>query len=287
MQNGNAAGPPNLSFAPILTTPTRSRARRALHILAYAGAALIVLVLAYVLLAANPEPMFKYRTTYQNYEVWSDRPIPAGINNVLDDATRRLRTSVIHDSRTPVRIFFCNSPWRLWFYSGRFSTRLGGTAGGIVVENVIMRASDITANRIHSPGSGPIADADQRPLSYFIAHEVTHSDEARRFGRLMMLRYPQWLTEGYADYVGKGGDFDFDANHRQFIAGDGALDFSRSGLYREFHLKTAYMLDKKGMTLEQVFADPPSDAQLETWLREPQSVGPIQNSTTRVRTKSM
>ncbi|WP_093558045.1 hypothetical protein [Pseudoduganella namucuonensis] len=251
----------------MLTSQTRG-ARRALQLFKCTFAALLLLLLAYLFLAANPEPMFKFRTTYQNYHVWSDRPIPAGITGVLDDATRRWRTSTLYDSRTRVNIFFCYEPWRLWFYGGRFDASMGGAAAGIVVENVFIRASDIAANRIYSPGPGPIADADQRPLSYFIAHEVTHSDVARRFGRLMMLRYPMWLVEGYADYVGKGGDFDFDLNHKLFMEGDRAMNFGSSGLYREFHLKTAYLLDKQRKTLSQVFSDPPGDAQVETWLRE-------------------
>jgi hypothetical protein len=97
--------------------------------------------------------------------------------------------------------------------------------------------------------------------------EITHADESRRFGRTMILRYPEWLLEGYADYVGKGGDFDFDANRRQFIAGARELDRARSGLYRGYHLRVAYLLDKKGWTLEQVFDRPPGDGELDAWLR--------------------
>lgn len=261
----------------MLAKQARSGARRVLQLFKYTFAALLLVLLAYVLLALNPAPMFRYQSTYQNYHVWSDRPIPAGITGVLDDVTRRWRTSALYDSRTGVNIFFCNEPWRMWLYDGRFDASIGGSGGGIVVENVFIRASDIAANRIHSPGPRPIADAEHRPLSYFIAHEVTHSDVTRRFGRLSGWRYPMWLFEGYADYVGKGGQFDFDQNHRQFMEGDRALKFARSGLYREFHLKTAYLLDKKRKTLFQVFADPPSDAQLETWLREYQPAPEFEN----------
>jgi hypothetical protein len=246
-----------------LSTPPRLPLRNLKRL----GAGLSLLALAYTVVAANPEPAFRYRTTYQNYEVWSDRPIDQGIGAVLDDATRRWKTSALYDSRTRARIFFCHAPWRLWLYGGRFDAGMGANAAGIVVEDVFIRSSDIAANRILPPGGGAIADARHRPLSYYIAHEVTHSDVARRFGRLMALRYPQWLVEGYADYVGKGGDFDFNENHRRFLAGDPALKFAGSGLYREFHLKTAYLLDKEDRSLDQVFADPPSDAQLEGWLR--------------------
>ena len=229
--------------------------------------AVLALLVMYAVLAALPKPMFAYRAVYQNYHVWSDRPIPAEITGVLDDVTRRLRSSVLHDRKRPVEIFFCNEPWRLWLYGRRFSTQLGGAADVWFTRQVFIRASSIDENRIHSPGRGPIADAAQRPLSYFIAHEITHGDVSRSFGRTVMLRYPEWLLEGYADYVGKGGDFDFDANRALFLAGAREMDRGRSGLYRGFHLKVAYLLDKKGWTLQQVFDHAPPEAELDARLR--------------------
>ncbi|RLM49245.1 hypothetical protein DVK02_17885, partial [Halobellus sp. Atlit-31R] len=82
----------------------------------------------YLLVAAFPKPLFAYRSVYQNYHVWSDRPIPNEIADVLDDVTRRLRTSSLHDRETPVEIFFCNESWRLWLYSHAFNARMGGVA---------------------------------------------------------------------------------------------------------------------------------------------------------------
>lgn len=240
---------------------------RAFTLLTSCVAGLLVLALAYVLAASFPKPMFGYRVDYQNYRVWSDQPIPDEISHVLDDVTRRLRTSTVHDRSTPVEIFFCNEPWRLGFFGRSFSTQMGGAADTWLTRQVFIRASDIASNRIHTPTGRPLADAAQRPLSYYIAHEITHSDTSRRFGRTIMLRYPQWLVEGYADYVGKGGDFDFEENRALFAAGAAALDHDRSGLYREFHLKVAYLLDKKGWTLEQVFANPPDEKELDTRLR--------------------
>ena len=232
-------------------------------------AGLLALLAAYVLATTFPKPMFEYRSSYQNYRVWSDRPIPDEITAVLDDVTRRLRSSSLHDRDRPVEIFFCNESWRLWFYGRAFHARMGGATDVWVTRQVFIRASDIAANRIHSPTARPIADAEQRPLSYFIAHEITHADVSRRFGRTVMLRYPQWLLEGYADYVGKAGDFDFEENRALFAAGKSALDHGRSGLYREFHLKVAYLLDKKGWTLEQVSENPPSEEELDARLRAP------------------
>lgn len=246
---------------------TRPRARRVFTLLKTGLAALIAFVLLYGLAASFPKPLFKYRAVYQNYHVWSDRPIPAEITDVLDDTTRRWRTSILYNRDTPVELFFCNEPWRLWLYGRSFSTKLGGAADVWFTRQVFIRASNIAENRIHSPGRGQIADAAQRPLSYFIAHEIAHSDVSRKFGRTIMLRYPRWLLDGYSDYVGKGGDFDFEANRALYLAGAPELDYRRSGLYRGFHLKVAYLLDKKGWTLEQVFERTPGEDQLDAWLR--------------------
>ncbi len=238
------------------------KARRAISYL-LSGSAL--LLLAYIGVIAYPQPMFSYHATHDNFEVWSDRPIAPQIADVLDDASRRLNTSDLYDKNMPVKIFLCNSAWRLWLYSQLFSTRVGGATDMWLTRNVYIRASDIKANRILSPGAGPIADADKRPLSYFIAHEVAHIIESREFGRFAIAQYPQWLTEGFADHVGKGGDFDLDENVRLFKAGSDEMDFKKSGLYRGFHLRFL-LLSNSGLTARQMFARPPGDAELNVLL---------------------
>lgn len=251
----------------ILTRPAIRPGRAIAVFLKTCLAGLLAAATLYVVICAFPEPAFAYRSSYQNYHVWSDRPIPGEITDVLDDVTRRLRTSSLHERAVPVEIFFCNDDWRLWLYGRHFHARMGGAADVWLTRQVFIRASDIPANRILPPEGRPLADADQRPLSYFIAHEITHVDVSRAFGRTVMLRYPRWLLEGYADYVGKAGDFDFDANRDLFALGTWALDHDRSGLYREFHLKVAYLLDRKGWTLQQVFANPPDEQELDARLR--------------------
>ncbi len=228
------------------------------------ASALILFI--YVGVSAFPQPMFANHRKYQNYEIWSDRPIPPQITQVLDDATRRLNTSDLYDKNSTIRIFFCNASWRLWLYGQHFSDQIGADADTWLTRNIYIRASDIASNQIYAPGGGPIADANQRPLSYFIAHEATHIIESRQFGRLVSVSYPQWLVEGYADYIGKGGDFDFDENYHLFRTGNPLMDFQKSGLYRGFHLEISLLLNKKGQTVRQIFANPPSERALRELL---------------------
>ena len=136
-----------------------------------------------------------------------------------------------------------------------------------LTRNIYLREADVAANRLIPP-HGRLADADVRPLSYFIAHEATHIMQSRTFGRLMKFRSPAWLIEGHADFVGKAGAFDFEENRRLLREGDARLDHARSGLYRGYHLMVAMLIEKDGYTIRRLFADPPHEADVMRALQD-------------------
>src|SRR4029077_19837600 len=92
--------------------------------------------------------------------------------------------------------------------------------------HVFLRESDMAHDRLISPRGTPVA-AD-RPLSYFIAHEIVHDLEARALPPLAFFRLPRWVSDGYADYVAR--DIDLDRALAGFKAGTPELDPARSGL---------------------------------------------------------
>ena len=216
---------------------------------------------AFVAVLAFPEPNFAHRLAHGQYELFSDRPIPPQVRQVLDDVTRRLEHSELYSPGQRFRIFFCNDDWRMALYSQRFSSAPGGIADSWLTRNVYIRRADIAANRLFAP-TGELADAEARPLSYFIAHELTHAMQSRAFGRLMAVRSPDWLVEGYADYVAKGGAFDMAENRRRLLARDPLLDPERTGIYRRHHLLVATLIDGDGLSVRRLFADPPDEAEV-------------------------
>ncbi|HEX8217226.1 MAG TPA: hypothetical protein VF577_07155 [Allosphingosinicella sp.] len=219
---------------------------------------LALIAAAAIAVLAVPEPNFEHRTHYGQFEIFSDRPIPPQIRTVLDDVTRRLEHSELYSTDQTFRIFFCNDDWRMALYSQRFSSAVGGMADTWLTRNIYIRRSDIAANRLFPP-TGVLADAEARPLSYFIAHEATHAMQSRAFGRLMALRSPEWLVEGYADYVGKGGGFGLEENRARLAAGDPLLDPERTNIYRRHHLLVAWLIDREGLSARRLFADPPEE----------------------------
>ena len=187
--------------------------------------------------------------------VASDKPIDPAIDKVLDDAERRLATSSLYHAGKPFRIFLCNRSWRLRIFA--YDANLGG--GTIYpTRNIFVREADIAANKVLVP-NGTLPDEKKRPLSYFIAHEATHVLELRRFGLVTMFQSPFWLVEGYADVVGKGGDFDIERNRNLLIKGDPLVSekMGRSGLYRRYQLMVSTELRRPNTNIETLFAVPP------------------------------
>jgi hypothetical protein len=208
----------------------------------------------------TPQPFFNHHLRYGAYDLWSDRPIPeAAAKAVLDETTRRLSRSPLWSPSARFKLFICNDNWRLALFSQRFSGRMGGVTDMNFTRYVFLRAADIAANRLIPPHAG--SDMSDRPLAYYMAHELTHAMESRAFGRATAARYPHWLLEGYADYVGKAGDFDYGRNLALLKAGAPELDFKRSGLYRVYHLEVAHYLDRQHMGVVQLFEAKPSEAQ--------------------------
>ena len=205
-----------------------------------------------------PAPLFAYSRSEGMFIIRSDRPIDASMKQVIADAERRLKTSSLHHPDDSFRLFICNESWRLWLLSRNGS--VGGSTDTLLTLNIYIREADAASNQlvIHQ---GKLADAEDRPLSYFIAHEATHVLQARRFGRFLALRYPEWLVEGHADMVAKGGDFDLPTNRKLLSANHPLLSarFARLGLYRRYHLMAASLIQQRGGSVVQLFADPPSE----------------------------
>ena len=215
--------------------------RRAVRLLV---SGVLTLGAAYVALLAAPYPLFAYQAGYANIRVYSDRPIPPSILPVLSAAEVRLEQSPINDPRLTHRIFICNDTARFTFFT-TFRYQVGGVNYGLLNQIVFLRPVNIEHNRLISPTGREVAG--ERTLVYFLAHEMTHSLEVNYLGRSGYWRLPQWKREGYADVVGRGGEFNFAKQLAAFQRGDVSMDYGRSGLYLRFQLMVAYLMERKGV----------------------------------------
>jgi hypothetical protein len=181
----------------------------------------------------------------------------------LDRVRARLDRTSLADRRHIEHVFMCDSRW-LFALFARTNYKVGGIADVFVGQHVFLRESDMEHDRLIGQ-SGQRVSSD-RPLSYFIAHEIMHIAHGRRLGRLGYARLPQWVDDGHADYVAR--DIDFDQALRAFKAGAKELDPVRSGLYIRFHLMVAYMLEKERIAPVALIEHPPTRDTVERKLAD-------------------
>jgi hypothetical protein len=235
-----------------------------MRIVKWIGTSAMVLP-AYAVLRCFPQPLFPYAAQDDHLVLHSDRPFSeTAAQDVLRRVNQKLARSPLYVKEREHNIYICNSPWRrLLFFNKNY--RVAGVAPYPFTSNVFLREARIEENRLISPSGKPIPGV--RTLDYFAAHEVAHQLTGEALGPLRFLRLPQWVREGYADYVGKGGAFDYAEEREAFLAGAAEMDWSRSGLYREFHLLVAHALDGQGVDVMQLLLQPPSQTDMEAAVR--------------------
>jgi hypothetical protein len=212
----------------------------------------------YLALLAYPQPLFAHEMSTAGITVHATRPIPEAMKTTLERARARLDRSPLQARTRDVHVFVCDSPW-LFALFARQNYRVGGITDWLVGQHVFLRESDMQNDRLISP-SGQHVSAD-RPLSYFIAHEVMHVAHVRAVGRWRYARMAQWVDDGYADYVARA--IDFGDALQKMKEGARELDPRRSGLYVRYQLMVAYLLDKQRMPLEELLAAPPPREDVE------------------------
>ncbi len=224
----------------------------------------LALAVVYLALLFFPQPLFTYCHTWNNLVLYCDNPIPPRADAMLQDVQRRLDKCPFYTGHPRENIFLCDDAWRYKLLTNVHSSA-GGNCYFFAPENAFLRKADVSRNVLFRK-DGVTPSGPDRPLSYFIAHEITHGLTARFLG-LAYLRLPAWKNEGYADYVGKGGDFDFKKNLGLFKEGDPSLDPHASGLYLRYQLLVAELLDHRKLSVEEMLKGKEDQGQLEAGLR--------------------
>lgn len=207
----------------------------------------------YLLLLWCPNPLFAHQYSYQNFVVYSDQKISPEIDFVLEDVEERLSLSELYEESDVFHIYICNDNWRFVFFTR--NPNAGGVVNFLVSPNVFIRESNISENVIIPPNEW-MFETISRPLSYFIAHEATHSLQ-RKIDPFLVVKTPVHILEGYADYIGKCKNFDFEVFKNDYLNEDFKMN-PANGLYNKYHLYVAYLVEKKGYDFEQLVREEPS-----------------------------
>jgi hypothetical protein len=229
----------------------------------FATVGLVILFVSYLALLCCPGLFFRHAFTRGGITVFSDEPFPPeSAGRILEEVDRRLRRSPLAtpDRLRDLRIYVCNRRWRFILFANR-RHRAAGLAYAPPIGNVFLRGAHFDTNRLVSPSGGEVPGA--RTLVYYMTHELAHELLARELGTVRQWLLPPWKNEGYADLLAKGGDFDYERAREQLRRGEPELDHKRSGLYLRYHLLVAYLLERRGLGVRELFAQEFDPALLE------------------------
>jgi hypothetical protein len=236
--------------------------KRGLWKLAAAGATAVAL---YLLLLCYPQALFHSSVQAANLTLYSDRPFsPEAARNVLELAGTKLSASALYSAKQHHVAYICNARWRQRLFFNR-NYGVGGVNQYPVTTNVFLRDALIEENCLVGPNGNRVSG--DRTLDYFIAHEITHTLTAQATGWVDYYRLPQWVREGYADYVGKGPAFDYAEAKRAFLDGAPEMDWEKSGLYWRYHLLVAYLLDREHWSIQRLLEEAPQQQAVEDAIR--------------------
>ncbi len=215
--------------------------------------AVAVPIAAYAALLFSPQVLFAHELREGNLVFHARHPFPEGSRTIAASTLDCVSRSPFFDAGDVYHVFFCDTPaWFAFFALHHY--RVGAIAQVGTTGHVYVRPAGLDRDRLIGPSGRDVPG--ERTLTYFLAHEIAHTMTARHVGRLAYLRLHPWQQEGYADYVGKAGAFDFAARLSDLRAGARTMDPMASGLYLRYHLLVAELLDRRGITPGELMAEP-------------------------------
>jgi len=139
--------------------------------------------------------MFPYKKAVGNAVIYSEYPISDEIEQIITRSEYLVLKSPLYESEgQKQKIFLTNGEVR-WQILTMNSDALAISRP--ITEPIVVNRSSMSSDQVWSGSVSP----SSRDLSGVIAHEKTHGLIRRKFGVLASRSFPDWVVEGYCDYV--------------------------------------------------------------------------------------
>ena len=233
---------------------------------------LIVLCGAEALLLRHPGACFAWSAGDAGLTLHSDLPFTEEeARAVIAQARERLAASPYYGTGRHDAVFICNARWRrLLFFVGNY--RAAGLNYMPLTRNVFLSGAQVAENRLVTP-AGKVVQGEMT-LSYFIAHEITHSLTHELLGAWDYQRLPSWLKEAYADYIARGSAFQRAEARAAYRSDASEVHTPAQAPYLRYNLLFGQLVEYEGRSPESIFASRISQADAEARLHAYLAVTP-------------
>ena len=221
--------------------------------------------LGLLLLLSYPQPLFPWSVHVNNLALYSDQAFSSEDGKqVLELAQVKLARSPLYSPRDSYAVFVCNSDWRRMTFCFA-DIKAGALSYYPLSSNVFLSGAVIKENRLISPSGR--SDILSRTLDHFIVHEITHVLTGKSIGGWRLYYLPTWIKEGYAEYIARGGAFNYDKAAQAFLVGSPDMDVPPSVPYLRYTLIITYLLEKEHWSLTKLFGTSISQGEVEMRLK--------------------
>lgn len=241
------------------TDPAPPRHPR-LRIARRAAIGLAALGAGYLALVIHPQSLFAYSLQRGNIVLHARVEFPPQVAPMLEDAAARVSRSPLYDGARTHEVFLCDTS-ALFNFFALWDFRSGGVTHTWYTGNAFIRPTNLRQGRVI--GRSGIETGGERTLAYFIAHEVTHAMTMDRIGRWRLARLARFQEEGYADYVAVARAVDLERGRADLLAGTADMDPRRSGRYDRYRLLVGYLLQRRGLSVDELLARPIDKSEVE------------------------
>lgn len=207
---------------------------------------LTVLLLLYAGLHVFPQVFFAHSVTTDGITIYSRTPLPPAAAECAKRAAALTHQSELAVPGRRERVFVCNSPWLFRLFSPRSH---GASAVRVSLTGQVFVADADFQNNT-SRRSSP--DFNTRKFSSVMAHEITHGLIRHRLGQWRGTLLPDWVDEGYCEYVARESSFPEAEGLRRFAAAE--VHPSPAYRYFEYRQMVRHLIDHQHLTFPQIVA---------------------------------
>jgi hypothetical protein len=200
------------------------------------------ITLLYVSLIMFPMAIFGHVLEYKKFTIYSTSPLDSQITEILDQSEINLTSSEIYSSGKQ-KIFICNNQLLYTFLAPGASKAFA--CNYPVVNNIFIANCDVRDNLAYKKSS-----ERTRNLHELIAHEITHSFIDKHLGLVKSKLLPDWINEGYCDYIGYNEKYNHE-EAKNFLMKNSTSD--QNDLYKKYYYAVGYLLDRKQISLHDLF----------------------------------
>jgi len=229
------------------------------------GLALFGFIALCLTLFFHPQPFFRWSATVDNLFLYSDKPFSAEAGEkLLKQVQSKLAASPLYSTDKKYAIFICNTHWRRSiFFIG--DENAGAHVYYPLSSNVFLSGGAIEENRKISPSG--MSDVLGRKLDHFIAHEIAHTLNGDATSWIQFHDEPAWIREGYAEYIGSQGVFNYAEAAQAFMNNSSKMNLPASIPYLRYNLLVAHLLEKKNWSEKELFETTLSQSEVEQMLK--------------------